>query len=239
MRAVSFSRRRPLREGDRMTAVGETPWVNGPWEHPDWYDIHDATWTAGPEREPEHYREMVIALPPLDVGDHLLDAGCGTGKLAALVALGYPKLGRVTLLEPNALKLERAVAKLRELLPKARVEGVPGGLDERAGVTMEPASVVIVGSVLMPVMELRGGSLGDGLAWLRTALAHLVRCVRPGGWLYDLETLAAPGARGGQWVRVRRPPLPELTEEIPCAGLVAVERPSRFRDRVIVRARRS
>jgi len=222
-----------------MTAVGETPWVNAPWEHPDWYDIHDTTWTAGPEREPEHYREMVIALPPLDVGDHLLDAGCGTGKLAALVALGYPKLGRVTLLEPNALKLERAVAKLRELLPKARVEGVPGGLAERAGVTMEPASIVIVGSVLMPIMELRGGSLGDGLAWLRAALADLVRCIRPGGWLYDLETLAAPWARGGPTDPVRRLTLPELTDEIACAGLDAVECAYRFRDRVIVKARRS
>ena len=34
-----------------------------PWEHPDWYDLHDTTWTAGPEREPEHYRELVLALP--------------------------------------------------------------------------------------------------------------------------------------------------------------------------------
>ena len=86
-------------------------WANAPWEHPDWYDIHDTTWTAGPEREPEHYREMVIALPPLDADDHLLDAGCGTGKLAALVARGYPKLGRVTLLEPNALKLPRRLIR--------------------------------------------------------------------------------------------------------------------------------
>jgi hypothetical protein len=68
--------------------VSNTLWANAPWEHPDWYDIHDTTWTAGPEREPEHYRELVIALPPLDVDDHLLDAGCGTGKLAALVARG-------------------------------------------------------------------------------------------------------------------------------------------------------
>ena len=29
-----------------------------PWEHPDWYDLHDTAWTAGSEREPEHYREL-------------------------------------------------------------------------------------------------------------------------------------------------------------------------------------
>jgi len=218
--------------------VNEPPWVNAPWEHPDWYDIHDTTRTAGPEREPEHYGELVIALPPLDAGDHLLDAGCGTGKLAALVARGYPKLGRVTLLEPNALKLERAVAKLRELLPKARVDGVPGSLGECAGVTVEAASVVIVGSVLMPIMELRGGALADGLAWLRAALGDLVRCIRPGGWLYDVETLAAPWARGGPTDPVRRLTLPELADEVARAGLDAVECAYRSRDRMIVKARR-
>src|SRR4029453_15981088 len=149
-----------------MTEMSETPWTNAPWEHPDWYDIHDTSWTAGPEREPEHYRELVIALPPLDAGDHLLDAGCGTGKLATLVARGYPKLGRITLLEPNAPKLDRAVAKVRELLPKARVDGVPSGLGDPAGVTVEPANVVVVGSVLMPIIELRGGRLGAGPPWL-------------------------------------------------------------------------
>ena len=25
--------------------------MSEPWEHPDWYDLHDTTWTAGPERE--------------------------------------------------------------------------------------------------------------------------------------------------------------------------------------------
>jgi SAM-dependent methyltransferase len=218
--------------------MSETPWTNAPWEHPDWYDIHDTSWTAGPEREPEHYRELVVALPPLDAGDHLLDAGCGTGKLATLVARGYPKLGRVTLLEPNELKLERAVAKLRELLPKARVDGVPGSLGERASLITEPAGIVVVGSVLMPIMELRGGTLADGLAWLRAALADVLGCVCPGGWLYDLETLAAPWARGGSTDPVRRLTLTELTDELARAGFDAVECAYRFRDRVIVKARR-
>jgi len=218
--------------------MSETPWANAPWEHPDWYDIHDTTWTAGPEREPEHYRELVIALPPLDGGDHLLDAGCGTGKLAALVARGYPRLGRVTLLEPNVPKLDRAVAKLCELLPTARVDGVPRGLGEGKGVTVEPAHVVVVGSVLMPTMEMRGGTFADGLAWLRAALADLLGSVRPGGWLYQVETLAVPWVRGGLTDPVRRLNLPELTDEVASAGFDTVECAYRFRDRVIVKARR-
>src|SRR5262249_62097802 len=100
---------------------------------------------------------------------------------------------------------------------------------------MEPARVVIVGSVLMPIMELAVGPAGVGLAWLRAALADLVRCVRPGGWLYDLEPLAAPWARGGPTDPVRRLTLPELTDEIACAGFYAVECAYRFRDRVIVK----
>jgi SAM-dependent methyltransferase len=224
------------REGDIF--VSETPWADAPWEHPDWYDIHDTTWTAGPEREPEHYRELVIALPPLDAADHLLDAGCGTGKLAALVARAYPKLGRVTLLEPNASKLDRALAKLRELLPNARVDALRGALGEGEGVTAERACVVVVGSVLMPIMEFRGGTFVNGLTWLRAALADLVRSVRPGGWLYDVETLAAPWARGGPTDPVRRLTLSELTDEVARAGFDAVECAYRFRDRVIVKARR-
>jgi hypothetical protein len=29
----------------------------------DWYDLHDTAFTAGPEREAEHYRELLLALP--------------------------------------------------------------------------------------------------------------------------------------------------------------------------------
>ena len=71
--------------------------------------LHDTTWTAGSEREPEHYRELLLALPPLGPDDHLVDVGAGTGKLAAVIARGYPELGRVTLIEPNAPKVARAV----------------------------------------------------------------------------------------------------------------------------------
>ncbi|HEY7546093.1 MAG TPA: hypothetical protein VID27_14475, partial [Blastocatellia bacterium] len=127
-----------------------------PWEHPDWYDLHDTTWTAGPEREPEHYREMMLALPPLDASDHLIDVGAGTGKLAVLIANSYPQLGRVTLIEPNEDKLERARVRLEKILPHADVQTLALGLGLGHALPKSEATVVSVGSVLMPMMELGG-----------------------------------------------------------------------------------
>jgi SAM-dependent methyltransferase len=208
-----------------------------PWEHPDWYDLHDTTWTAGPEREPEHYRELVLSLPPLDVTDHLIDVGAGTGKLAGLVARGYPRLGHVTLIEPNRDKLERARGRLEELLPGARIETIAAGLGQDRDLPRERATLVTLGSVLMPTMELRGGSLGDGLAWLRAALAELSAMLVPGAWLHAVETLAAPWARGGPTDPVRRLTMGELTAELGRSGLDDVECVYRFRDRIILRGR--
>jgi len=210
-----------------------------PWEHPDWYDLHDTTWTAGPEREPEHYRELLLGLPPLDAGDHLVDLGAGTGKLSRLIARGYPELGRVTLIEPNAQKLERARAALVEALPRAEVRAIAGGLGEGALAVAPKASVAVIGSVLMVMMELRGGTLRDGLAWLDQGLRQTAALIAPGGWLYALETLGAPWARGGLDDRVRRLQLPELVERMAEAGYTAIECVYRFRDRVVVRAQPS
>ena len=91
----------------------------------------------------------------------------------------------------------------------------------------------------MPVMELRGGTLADGLTWLRAALADLARLVRPGGWLYDVETLAPPWARGGPKEPVRRLRLLELTEQVAAVGLSSAECVYRFRDRIILKAQRA
>jgi SAM-dependent methyltransferase len=211
--------------------------MDAPWEHPDWYDLHDTTWTAGPEREPEHYREAVIALPPLDREDHLVDLGAGTGKLAYLIARGYPQLGRLTLVEPNARKLERAEARLREALPAAEIVAVAGGLGEGRLLDVRDATIATVGSVFMPIMELRGGTLGDGLRWLGVSLREIAGMLRPGAWLYALETLAVPWARGGPEDPVRRLTLPELSAEIARAGFDPIECAYRFRDRVTLRAR--
>jgi SAM-dependent methyltransferase len=208
-----------------------------PWEHPDWYDLHDTTWTAGPEREPEHYRELMLSLPPLGDGDHLLDIGAGTGKLSCVIARGYPEIGRVTLLEPNERKLARAEARVAAALPRAEVRMILGGLG--AGeVRVDPgATVAVIGSVLMPIMELRGGTLRDGLEWLSQGLSQVKGWIAAGGVLYALETLAAPWARGGPADPVRRLDFLELHAEFHRAGFTAVECMYRFRDRIVLRAR--
>ncbi len=151
-----------------------------PWEHPDWYDLHDTTWTAGPEREPEHYRELVIALPPLDYEDHLVDLGAGTGKIACAIGRAYPRLGRVSLVEPNEKKLERAVERVRETLPNAEIRGYPIALGFDGTLPDLDASVVTVGSVFMPVMELWSGSLGSALDWLKASLEQTSQDSPPG-----------------------------------------------------------
>lgn len=212
--------------------------MKGPWEHPDWYDLHDTTWTAGPEREPEHYRETVIALPPLDRDDHLVDVGAGTGKLALLVARAYPRLGRVTLLDLNAEKLARAETRLREALPSATVEVLRFGLGGGEPLPAAEATLVTVGSVLMPALELRGGTLADGLTWLRAALAEVLSLLRPGAPLFDVETVAAPWAGGGPGDPVRRLAFAELVRELAGAGFSPPQCVYRFRDRVVLRAER-
>jgi SAM-dependent methyltransferase len=209
-----------------------------PWDHPDWYDLHDTTWTAGPEREPEHYRETVIALPPLDRDDHLVDVGAGTGKLALLVARAYPRLGRVTLLDPNADKLARAETRLREALPSAKVETLRFGLGQGARLPAADATLVTIGSVLMPAMELGGGTLADGLTWLRSALMEVLALLRPGASLFDVETVAAPWAAGGPGDPVRRLAFTELVQEFEAAGFRTPQCVYRFRDRVVLRAER-
>jgi hypothetical protein len=206
-----------------------------PWEHPDWYDLHDATWTAGPEREPEHYRELVISLPPLDYEDHLVDVGAGTGKIACAVGRAYPRLGRVSLVEPNEKKLERAVERVRETLPNAEIRAFPIALGFDGTLPELEASVITVGSVFMPAMELWSGSLASALEWLRASLEQTSRVLRRDGALFDVETLGPPWLRGNLDGPSRRLRMSELTEEL-FRKFTAVECVYRFRDRVILKA---
>lgn len=212
--------------------------IQEPWEHPDWYDLHDNTWTAGPDREPEHYREFLLSLPPLDERDHLFDLGTGTGKLAALIAKGYPSLGAVTLIEPNLLKLEKAQTRLAALLPEAKINALPYSLGEERPLPENEATLATIGSVLMPYLELFPGDLFAGLDWMQVFLSQAFHTLRPGAWLYDLETLAAPWTSGDLTGPARRLNLLELMEQLQRAGFEALECTFRFRDRVVVRARR-
>src|SRR5688572_23347841 len=119
------------------------------WEHPDWYDLHDNQSVAGVEREPEHHRQFVIALPPVGPEDHVVDVGAGTGKLSGLLADAYPDVGRITLVEPNERKLERARSRLVARLGHERVRPLRATLGEGADVPAGVATLAIVGSVLM------------------------------------------------------------------------------------------
>jgi SAM-dependent methyltransferase len=210
------------------------PW----WDHRDWYDVHDNTSIAGPDREPEHYREFVVTLPPIGPEDHVVDIGAGTGKLSGLLADAYPDVGRITLIEPNESKLDRARSRLAARLGPERVRPLRATLGEGATLPAGEASLAIVGSVLMPALVGRGGTLRDGRLFVVRVLAEVRSLLRPGGWLFDLETLAMPWDVGAEDGPVRRLTLPELNAALEAAGLDAAECVYRFRDRVVVRARR-
>jgi len=208
------------------------------WEHPDWYDVHDNQSVAGVEREPEHYNEFVVALPPIGAEDHVIDVGAGTGKLSGLVADAYPDVGSITLVEPNERKLDRARGRLAERLGAERVRAVRATLGEGTSLPAEDASLVIVGSVLMPVLLGRGGTLREGRAWLVRVLAEIRSMLRPAGWLFDVETMAMPWDVGAEDGPVRRFTLLELTGALEAAGFDSTECVYRFRDRVILRVQR-
>jgi SAM-dependent methyltransferase len=208
-----------------------------PWEHPDWYDLHDTAFTAGSEREPEHYRELLLALPPLGETDHLADIGAGTGKLSHLIARGYPELGRVTLIEPNEVKLRRARARLAEALPRARIDTLAMPAGQGRLPPARDARVAVIGSVLMPALEFGDMTHADGIAWVDRALREAVALLQPGGWLYDLETLAGTFATPTMEGKARRLFLLELIDSFQRAGLRDVECVYRFRDRAVVRGR--
>ena len=63
-------------------------------------------------------------------------------------------------------------------------EGTPMPESEGTGAT--------IGSVLMPIMELQGGTMAYGLSWLRSVLTQVKSMLDQGGWVFDPETLAVP-----------------------------------------------
>jgi SAM-dependent methyltransferase len=179
-----------------------------------------------------------LALPPLDSQDHLVDIGAGTGKLALLIAKGYPRLGHVTLIEPNQDKIERAQERLAQALPQAQINQLAQAMGLGDVNLQNVATVATIGSVLMPTLELSSGNLGEGLAWLRAVLAEIKALLQPGAYVYALETLALPWAHGNEDDPVRRLTMAELTAEFTRAGFIQPECMYRFRDRVIIRAQK-
>jgi SAM-dependent methyltransferase len=220
--------------------LGNNPYPEKPWDHPDWYDLHDREWTAGSEREPEHYHELLISLPPLDREDHLLDIGAGTGKLSTLIARSYPQLGLLTLVEPNGDKLERARIRVQEILGADRVQtaSVRMGKGEVLPLS-KPATIAIVGSVLMPVLEDWKETPALALEWLHQTFSEIRKNLVRSGWLYVLENLARFWLPGNSHDENRRLTALELQWEIERAGFQSVECVYRFRDRIILRGCRS
>ena len=208
-----------------------------PWEDPDWYDLHDTQWTAGTQREPEHYNELVLALPPLGSKDHLVDVGTGTGKLAQHIGSAYPKLGRVTLIEPNDEKLQVAQTRYRNLNSEAVVIAVCESLGSGRPIELDHTpSLVTFGSVLMPLISLLEGSLDDGMSVLIRTLTESVRLAGPGCDFFFLETLAAPWEVGNG---VRRLHYFEFVNLLTRSGFVEIECRYRMRDRILISCKSS
>jgi hypothetical protein len=141
----------------------------------------------------------------------------------------------VSLVEPNEKKLERAVERLRETLPNAEIRAFPLALGLDGILPELDASVITVGSVFMPAMELWSGSLASALEWLRASLEQTSRALRRDGALFDVETLGPPWLRGNLDGPSRRLRMSELTDEL-FRKFTAVECVYRFRDRVFLKA---
>ena len=107
-----------------------------------------------------------------------------------------------------------------------RARGLPPARDAR---------IAVIGSVLMPVLEFGDMTYADGIAWVDRALREAVALLQPGGWLYDLETLAGTFATATMEGKARRLFQLELIDSFQRAGLRDVECVYRFR--AIVRGR--
>jgi hypothetical protein len=71
------------------------------------------------------------------------------------------------------MKLERAQQRLEEALPESQVTVLSKALGIGDSLPRDAATVVTIGSVLMPIMEVRGGMLDDGLSWLKRSLVEI------------------------------------------------------------------
>jgi SAM-dependent methyltransferase len=121
---------------------------------------------------------------------HVLDAGCGTGAYAAVLA---PQLGRMTLFDASEAMLAQAEAKLASLEETCPYEVHHGQL-ERLPFGDATFDAIVVNQVLHHLGDTEGG------AWTvhQAVLAELARVLRPGGVLV-VNTCSQTQLRRAYW----------------------------------------
>jgi ubiquinone/menaquinone biosynthesis C-methylase UbiE len=156
----------------------------------------------------------------------ILDAGCGTGLLGLHFLQRYPD-GSLTAtdLEPNFLEAAEANA-VRRGLPTGRITwgianiSTPHQVRQRDGQPLELADeafdLICVGAVL--------GYADD----TKQSLGHLVRLLRPGGYLVNLEMNEGIGGRFvSHRYHYRNLPIAQIREVLQRAGCEVQEKPFR------------
>jgi ubiquinone/menaquinone biosynthesis C-methylase UbiE len=123
---------------------------------------------------------QLVELARPRAGEQMLDLGCGTGTLVALVAERCPDV-RITALDPDPKALERARAKLERAGHDATfVQGFADAIP-----APDAAFDLVVTSFMLHHLEAAGR---------HAALADAHRVLRPGGRFLALD-FAPPGTR--------------------------------------------
>jgi trans-aconitate 2-methyltransferase len=119
-------------------------------------------------RPQQAWGERVLAELELDGGEHVLDAGCGSGRLTELLAARLPR-GRVTALDCSRAMLAEAQKRLARCAPRVRLIEIDLAELERIPLPVGPADVLFSTAALHWVR-------GHERLW-----AALARLLRPGG----------------------------------------------------------
>ena len=156
---------------------------------------------------------LLACLPPLPGRARVLDFGCGSGTLAAALALREPTL-RLTLLDADALAIAAATTTMRSV-----ADAVAGGA---AAAPAPPAAKLILSDAFSALPPSRRFDLivsnppvhsgaHDDFRILTRLLAEAPRRLRSGGSLWLVAQVQVPvgrlAASVGGWHRVRPVPL--------------------------------